>query len=159
MSELREAAQEALFWMEKARLHLTIKERLHPDGLYLYDSAIKGLRTALAQPETAEPVAWAVMCDGSTVQTFLTETVANLIAENRREQNRGRDFDWQTIPLYAHPPRDEWREAASALDAAKPLIKWLNDNHNPHTTAIVTTTGVEILAGIIAEKTTKFVHD
>jgi len=187
MNTLREAAEEALRWMEHARLHLTIKERMHPDGLGLYDSATEALRAALAQPktelrdqhkafthwyfglrgineanfnpeylawaawkaalaapenrpctchpddnppqpcaqryalteckalaqpETAEPVAWAVMCDGTAVQTFLTETAANLIAENRREQTRGRDFDWQTIPLYAHPPRDEWRPAS-----------------------------------------------
>jgi len=51
MSELREAAEEALRWMEHARLHLTIKERMHPDGLSLYDSATEALRAALAQPE------------------------------------------------------------------------------------------------------------
>jgi hypothetical protein len=55
MSKLREAAKEALRWMEHARLHLTIKERMHPDGLSLYDSAAEALRAALAQPETAEP--------------------------------------------------------------------------------------------------------
>lgn len=52
MSELREAAKEALRWMEHARLHLTIKERMHPDGLSLYDSAAEALRAALAQPKT-----------------------------------------------------------------------------------------------------------
>jgi len=52
MSKLREAAQEALFWMQHARLHLTIKERMHPDGLSLYDSATEALRAALAQPKT-----------------------------------------------------------------------------------------------------------
>ena len=52
MSTLREAAEEALRWMEHARLHLTIKERMHPDGLSLYDSATEALRAALAQPET-----------------------------------------------------------------------------------------------------------
>ena len=52
MSELREAAKEALRWMEHARLHLTIKERMHPDGLGLYDNAAEALRAALAQPET-----------------------------------------------------------------------------------------------------------
>ena len=52
MSTLREAAEEALRWMEHARLHLTIKERMHPDGLSLYDSAAEALRAALAQPKT-----------------------------------------------------------------------------------------------------------
>ena len=74
MSELREAAEEALRWMEHARLHLTIKERLHPDGLIQYDNAARNLLAALAQPETeaeteARPVAWrkhdgAITCDG-----------------------------------------------------------------------------------------------
>ena len=70
------------------------------------DLAWAAWKAALAQPETAEPVAWAVVCDGNAVSTCLTETAANLIAENLREKNRGRDFDWQTTPLYAHPPRD-----------------------------------------------------
>lgn len=53
MSKLREAAEEVLRWMEHARLHLTIKERMHPDGLGLYDSAaVDRLRAALAQPKT-----------------------------------------------------------------------------------------------------------
>ena len=55
MSELREAAKEALRWMEHARLHLTIKERMHPDGLSLYDSAAEALRAALAKPEAEPP--------------------------------------------------------------------------------------------------------
>ena len=53
--EWREAAEEALRWMEHARLHLTIKERMHPDGLSLYDSAAEALRAALAQPEPEAP--------------------------------------------------------------------------------------------------------
>ena len=57
MSTLREAAKEALRWMEHARLHLTIKERMHPDGLGLYDNAAEALRAALAQPEAEAPIA------------------------------------------------------------------------------------------------------
>lgn len=33
-------------------------------------------------------------------------------------------------------------------DAAKPLIKWLCENHHPHVTAIVTCTNAELLEGI-----------
>ena len=54
MSELREAAKEALRWMEHARLHLTIKERMHPDGLRLYDSAAEALRAALVAARERE---------------------------------------------------------------------------------------------------------
>ena len=33
-------------------------------------------------------------------------------------------------------------------EASDPLIKYLNDNHHPHVTAIVTTSSVELLEGI-----------
>ena len=56
---------------------------------------------AQARDEEAEACAWAVMCDGNTVSACLTETAANLIAENLREKNRGRDFSWRVVPLYA----------------------------------------------------------
>ena len=126
MSELREAAQAALEHWDKVsgifrmttetnRLRAALAQpenrpcTCHPDDNPPQPCAQRYALTeckALAQPETAEPVAWAVMCDGNVTQTWLTEVAAIRIAENLREQNRGRDFDWQTIPLYAHPPRD-----------------------------------------------------
>ena len=127
MSELREAAQAALEHWDKVsgifrmttetnRLRAALAQpenrpcTCHPDDNPPQPCAQRYALTeckALAQPETAEPVAWAVMCDGANcTQICLTETAANLIAENMREHNRGRDFDWQTTPLYAHPPRD-----------------------------------------------------
>lgn len=33
--------------------------------------------------------------------------------------------------------------------AAEPLIKYLAENHHPHTTAVVTNTGVEIVEGVM----------
>lgn len=45
------------------------------------------------------------------------------------------------------------------LNAAKPLIKYLNDNHHPMCTAIVTLTSVEILEGIKCETTDEFIKD
>ena len=33
-------------------------------------------------------------------------------------------------------------------EAARPLIKWLCDNHHPHVTVIVTPTSAELLEGI-----------
>lgn len=44
-------------------------------------------------------------------------------------------------------------------EAAKPLIKWLNDNANPHSTAIVTTTSAELLSGEIVIKCEDFIKD
>jgi hypothetical protein len=44
------------------------------------------------------------------------------------------------------------------LEAAKPLIKWLNDNCHPHCTAAVDQTSVELLEGIATNRTEEFVH-
>ena len=45
-------------------------------------------------------------------------------------------------------------EAGKKLDtlreAARPLIKYLAENHHPHTTAIVTSTSVEVLEGTMS---------
>jgi len=35
-------------------------------------------------------------------------------------------------------------------EAAKPLIKYLCENHNPHVTAIVTGTSIELVGGVIS---------
>lgn len=35
------------------------------------------------------------------------------------------------------------------LEACKPLIEYLNENHHPHTTVIVHPTGAECLEGVI----------
>ena len=45
------------------------------------------------------------------------------------------------------------------LEAAKPLIKYLNDNYHPMCTAIVTLTNVEILEGIECDNTDEFLKD
>ena len=127
MSTLREAAKEALRWMEHARLHLTIKERMHPDGLGLYDNAAEALRAALAQPEAEpEPVAWQVK-KGDDMSTLREAAQAAPDAEVRAQHKEfARWFlelsdksalaseylawlAWKAA--LAHPPRDEWREA------------------------------------------------
>ena len=43
--------------------------------------------------------------------------------------------------------------------AAKPLIKWLNDNANPHASVIVDCTSAELLTGEIAVNTKEFLKD
>ena len=65
--------------------------------------------------EAAQSIsAWAVECDGDLVDVCLTEIAAQLVMENRREANRGRDFAWRVVPLVplTHSPRDEWRPAS-----------------------------------------------
>ena len=43
--------------------------------------------------------------------------------------------------------------------ACEPLIKWLNDNTNPHSTVIVNSTSAELLSGEMNYNTDKFVKD
>lgn len=42
---------------------------------------------------------------------------------------------------------------------AKPLIKWLNDNGNPHMSIIITPTNAELLSGEMAFSTNEFLRD
>lgn len=44
-------------------------------------------------------------------------------------------------------------------EAVKPLIKWLNDNCNPHTTVIVTCTDAEVMSGEYGFRTEEFLKD
>ncbi len=45
------------------------------------------------------------------------------------------------------------------IEAAKPLIKFLNENCSPHVTALVTPGTIELLEGIAAAKVTEFLKD
>jgi hypothetical protein len=45
------------------------------------------------------------------------------------------------------------------LEAAKPLIKWLNENTHPHCFAQVDHTRVELVEGIATSITTEFLKD
>jgi hypothetical protein len=42
---------------------------------------------------------------------------------------------------------------------AKPLIKYLNDHHHPHTTIIITHRDAEVLEGTIAFATDEYLKD
>lgn len=41
----------------------------------------------------------------------------------------------------------------------KPLIKYLNENHHPHVTIVITPTGAELLEGCMAVNTNEFLRD
>ena len=45
------------------------------------------------------------------------------------------------------------------LEAAKPLIKWMNDNCNPHCSAQVDQNSVELSEGVAANITSEFLKD
>ncbi len=51
------------------------------------------------------------------------------------------------------------QQQTELLDAAKPLIKWLNDNCHPHCEATVDTSSVEIKEGVAILKTIEFIKD
>lgn len=44
-------------------------------------------------------------------------------------------------------------------EAAKPLVKFLNDNFNPHVKVIVETDGAEIVEGSASVRITEFIKD
>jgi ABC-type phosphate/phosphonate transport system substrate-binding protein len=46
--------------------------------------------------------------------------------------------------------KEPTKEFQDLRKAAEPLIKYLCENHNPHVTAIVTSTSVELLGGIMS---------
>ena len=44
-------------------------------------------------------------------------------------------------------------------ELAKPLVKYLNDNHHPHTKIILECDGFELVEGIVSRKITEFIKD
>lgn len=44
-------------------------------------------------------------------------------------------------------------------EAAKPLIKFLNDNYDPHTKVIVDCSGAELVSGVLSFNTEEFYLD
>ena len=100
MSKLREAAQAALEHWDKV------------SGIFRMTTETNRLRAALAQPETeAEPVMWMNRYD-ATMKTR-DRVTANAMGF--------------TTPLYAHPPRDEWRPASEPPEDGRDVVVWMND--------------------------------
>ena len=117
MSELREAAQadSKLRNQHKAFTHWFLG--LHETtALAPEDLAWSAWKAALAQPETtAEPVAWLNRYHAAMV----TQDHATAVAMGF------------TTPLYAHPPRDEWRPASEPPDSDRLVIVWVADDRSP----------------------------
>ncbi len=44
-------------------------------------------------------------------------------------------------------------------DIARPLIKWLNENCNPHVTVVVSPTSAELLESVCTRRTMDYVPD
>jgi hypothetical protein len=50
-------------------------------------------------------------------------------------------------------------QSDSLLEAAKPLIKWMSENCNPHNKAIVETNRVELLSEVTGIPCNEFLKD
>lgn len=53
----------------------------------------------------------------------------------------------------------EEKELDEMIEAAKPLIKWLNDNADPYATIIVTPDSAELLSAYGFRETKEFIKD
>lgn len=54
---------------------------------------------------------------------------------------------------------DAQLDARPFEEIARIVIKWLNDNHHPHTSMLVTPTDAELFEGVKALQTTDYVKD
>ncbi len=72
-------------------------------------------------------------------------------------------FDAPAIGMTDKEKQEAIRKAEarnhSMLEAAKPLIKWMNENCHPHCTAHVDQTGVELTEGVATAQTAEFLRD
>lgn len=50
-------------------------------------------------------------------------------------------------------------QTQSFEQASKPLVKWLNENCNPHSKVIVVTNGAELVSGEHIAKIEEFIKD
>lgn len=57
------------------------------------------------------------------------------------------------------PTKEKEKERKEFEEAAKPLMKYLCENHNPHAKVIVDPTYAELINGVMSIKTEEFVLD
>lgn len=68
----------------------------------------------------------------------------------------GKCWQWYNMGGGWH---ETFQKQESFKEAAKPLIKWLAENVHPHHTAIVTSTGAELMMGEMSFPTEEFLKD
>jgi hypothetical protein len=78
------------------------------------EEAITAIKTALEQPEQAEPVAWMVTTKDGRHFIF--------------RMNKPATSDGETLtPLYTHPPRREWQELTrEGINKMMAAVGWQN---------------------------------
>lgn len=100
MSELRDQHKAFAEWFLQQ----------NPIAPNVEDMAWAAWKAALAQPETkAEPVAWMYTFHGVNRLVFANDVGPYIV--------------WHGTPLYAHPPRDEWRPASVDCRTCRHLAK------------------------------------
>jgi len=113
MSELREAAQAALNQWDKV------------SGVFRMTAETEALRAVLAQPETeAEPVVEPVAWESRWIDP--EEGPSDWVPTRNPDFYRSRR-NHEVRPLYAHPPRDEWRLASEPPEDGRDVVVWMND--------------------------------
>lgn len=118
---------------EHYRAHIYVNDPTNRFGqLYLAMQAVKGdldRRDAPTQGLTAEQFRKAL-------DTFMDDMMGRHVDAVTNEQ-----------------------KAKDMLEAAKPLIKWLNDNCHPHCSIVVTPDSVELYESQARQTTTEFILD
>jgi hypothetical protein len=69
-------------------------------------------------------------------------------------------FGWGLMPETPKTTMTITKEQSEQmLQAAKPLIQWINENCHPHTKITVDQTSVELMEGVATNRTEEFLKD
>jgi hypothetical protein len=94
----------------------------------------------------------------------MIDKILKVLNDHKETAKAGSDGDYDTFNAVYE---DEFNDVAQELvnlfslhivsssadfkENARPLLKYLAENHHPHTTAIITSTSIELVEGIKAE--------
>jgi hypothetical protein len=116
MSGLREAARAVVDQWDTPNRNLD----MHTGVL------IDRLRAALAVPETAEPVAWLhAVRSGYGITNRVLSFSAQPFPSGMALHLSDAIETISVAPLYAHPPRDEWRPASEPPEDGRSVLVWM----------------------------------
>lgn len=74
-------------------------------------------------------------------------------------REHGKAGQWHDLVGDSHGPTFNKPQVMLFQEAAEPLIKYLCENHNPHTSVIVTCTSAELVTGERIHRTEEFLKD